>query len=130
MDNSPKNNQTAYLFDVDGVLTDLVEKDVTEKELFDFLIAFVKQGDLVTFNTGRSSGWVREKIINPLFEKIEHKEFITDIVTIAEKGGTWMTFDEQGLATRDKDSSMIVSQEVQQQIRRLVQDKYTDAMFF
>jgi hydroxymethylpyrimidine pyrophosphatase-like HAD family hydrolase len=130
MEQPARHFLTAYLFDVDGVLTDLVKKDVTEKELFDFLGTFVRQGDVVAFNTGRTTGWVNEKIIQPLFEKIEQKELIADIVTIAEKGGTWMTFDEQGVAKLDKDPSMTVPQEVKQQIKQLVQDKYTDAMFF
>jgi hydroxymethylpyrimidine pyrophosphatase-like HAD family hydrolase len=130
MEQPVRHFSTAYLFDVDGVLTDLVEKEVTEKELFDFLGAFVRQGDLVAFNTGRTTGWVNEKIIQPLFEKIEQKELIADIVTIAEKGGTWMTFDEQGVAKLNKDSSMTLPQQVRQAIKQLVQDKYTDAMFF
>lgn len=46
---------TAYLFDVDGVLTDPVEKRVDREEIFSEIISRLQSGQPVAFNTGRST---------------------------------------------------------------------------
>lgn len=130
MHSSPNNNQTAYLFDVDGVLTDLVEKQVTETALFSYLSSFLHKGDIVAFNTGRSAKWVKERIINQLFEKLDKKELLSDVIIVAEKGGVWMTFDDNATAHQEQDPSMAIPQEFNEQIKQLVEGKYNDAMFF
>lgn len=119
-----------YLFDVDGVLTDPVEKQVTEPELFSVLISLLRHGDLVGLNTGRSTEWMLDRIISPLLAKTEPKNLFSDVIAVGEKGGTWVTFDEQGVLNHDKNQAMIVPQELQDQIKQLVQEKYKDSMFF
>ena len=44
----------AWIFDVDGVLTNPTEKKIVELQIFDKLIEILKSGDIVGLNTGRS----------------------------------------------------------------------------
>ena len=120
----------AYLFDIDGVLTDPVEKRVTEPELFNALHTLLQQGDFVCFNTGRSITWIIERVINPFFDHVEQKELLKDVIAIAEKGGTWLTFDGEGAGTKEKDEALMVSSALREHVKHLVEKEYSDAMFF
>lgn len=119
----------AYLFDVDGVLSDPQEKQVTEPQLFDELIYLLIFGDIVCLNTGRSLVWMEERIINPLLEKIEDKKLLQRFIAIGEKGGSWMTFDEDGNKKHEIDRDITIPAALQQEVKQLIELKYADSMF-
>lgn len=50
--------QTAYLFDVDGVITNPTEKKITENSLLTILAEKLQANIPVTLNTGRSNEWM------------------------------------------------------------------------
>ncbi len=121
---------TAYLFDVDGVLTDPVEKRVIAPELFSLLLSLLQRGDLVAFNTGRSIEWVTERIIQPFWQSTDHRELFSEVIIVGEKGGAWTTFDHAGNQNHHKDQEMVVPPELNQQIRQLTGERYNESMFF
>ena len=120
----------AYLFDVDGVLSDPKEKRVTQEELFDELIYLLMFGDVVCLNTGRSLVWMEERVIDPVLEKIGDKKHLERFIAIGEKGGAWMTFDSEGKKYHEIDRTISVPQELQQEVRTLIENQYKDSMFF
>jgi hypothetical protein len=120
----------AYLFDVDGVLSDPVEKQVTEHELYDQIISRLQQGQPVGLNTGRSNAWMVERFITPLLEKIDDKSILANFVAIGEKGGTWITFDGEGNMQHGRSSAVAVPENLKEQVKQLVIGKYGESMFF
>lgn len=122
--------QVAYLFDVDGVLSDPVEKKVIEQDLFGQLQELLQQGNPVGLNTGRSTSWMLERIIHPFIASLDNKATLINFIAIGEKGGTWITFDSLGKMTHGEDTALAVPQAVKKAIKNLVKDKYSDAMFF
>lgn len=121
---------TAYLFDVDGVLSDPREKRVTEEGIYTSVIERLQRGEPVGLNTGRSTEWMEERIIRPILEKIQDKSVLANFVAIGEKGGTWITFDEQGNMHHGRAQAISVPEDLNERARRLVEEKYGDSMFF
>ena len=121
---------TAYLFDVDGVLTDPAEKQVTESALYERIIEKLQNGEVVGLNTGRSTAWMIERIIEPLQAMINDKSLLVNFVAIGEKGGTWITFDSEGSVHHGRVNSLSVPIEFHYKVKNLIEDKYSDCMFF
>ena len=99
---------TAWIFDVDGVITDPSEKRVSKPQILVHIANKLKLGEPVAFNTGRSSSWLIERVINPLLGMIEDKSVLENFIAVSEKGGCWATFDKDGTMQEDKDDSISV----------------------
>ena len=120
----------AYLFDVDGVLSDPVEKQVTEVGLFDQIIQLLQNQQPVALNTGRSTQWLMERFVARLLEKISDTAILTNFMIIGEKGGTWITFDETSAMHHGKAKDIAIPEAINKTVAKLVEQKYSDSMFF
>ncbi len=85
------------LFDVDGVLTDLLEKSAPEA-LIDNIAVLLSKGTPVALNTGRSTSWVEEKVVKKLRSKLPIGSDMSMLSIIGEKGNTWTTYTHIGEA--------------------------------
>lgn len=86
----------SFLLDIDGVVTNPVEKKVTEPEIFDHIIENLASGNPVALNTGRSNEWMIERVITPLNTRVEDKSILKNFFAVGEKGLTWTSFDSNG----------------------------------
>jgi hydroxymethylpyrimidine pyrophosphatase-like HAD family hydrolase len=119
----------ALLFDVDGVLSDPIEKRVTQPELLTEIADQLTQGNPIGLNTGRSAEWVSENILMPLLDKVNDITILQNLIVIGEKGGTWTTFNKQGEAHNGKVKNISVDDELKNKLSDLVTEKYADTMF-
>lgn len=103
-----KNINTAWIFDIDGVVTNPSEKKVKEPQILIYIVDKLKLKEPVAFNTGRSSSWLAERVINPLLQMIEDKNVLQNFIAVSEKGGCWITFDKNGTMQEHKDNSISV----------------------
>lgn len=85
-----------FIFDVDGVITNPVEKKVTETEIFTLLDHLLTLGNTVTLNTGRSNEWMIKRVINPFIKVLKDKTQLQRFFAVGEKGLTWVGFDNLG----------------------------------
>lgn len=122
--------QTAWIFDVDGVIINPSEKKVTEPEILDSIVRKLAVGEPVALNTGRSLVWIIDRVINPLLEKIKDKKILQNFLAVGEKGGTWITFTDDGEMQRHKDESISVSRSLRDKIRALIDSEFFESMFF
>lgn len=123
--------ETAWLFDVDGVLTDPEKKRVTQPEMFNELIKRLEKGEPIGLNTGRSLDFMITEILNPLESTISDRSLLRNVFAVGEKGAAWVTYDDNGERTINVDSSVSVPQEIQDQVRELAsQPPYSDIMFY
>lgn len=95
-----RNAEVAFLLDVDGVVTNPVEKKVTEPQIFDRIIENLTSGNPVALNTGRSNEWMIDRVIKPLHDRVTDKKMLHNFFAVGEKGLTWASFDTQGNLTR------------------------------
>lgn len=119
------------LFDVDGVVTDPKEKKVTDSAIYDEHIARLRTGDPICYNTGRSTGWVMERVVGPMIERMgDDTSALSNLLIVGEKGGTWGTFGEDGKLRFDAVATITVPDDLKDRVRGLIAEKYADVMFF
>jgi hydroxymethylpyrimidine pyrophosphatase-like HAD family hydrolase len=122
--------KVAWIFDVDGVITDPSEKVITEPKILDYIVQKLEANEPVALNTGRSLVWMIDRVINPLLEKVNNKKSLKNFFASGEKGGTWITFDENGKMEHHKDETISVPKSLQNAIRNLINSEFSDAMFY
>lgn len=93
---------TAWIFDIDGVVTNPSEKKVTEPQILDHIANKLKNGEPVAFNTTRSSSWLIEYVITPLLQMVEDKNVLENFIAVGEKGECWLTIDKNGAMQEHK----------------------------
>lgn len=119
-----------YIFDVDGVISDPKEKRPTIEGILDIIAYKLSKNEPVALNTGRSLSWMIERIITPLLLKVNDKKFLQNFFAVGEKGGTWLTFDKEGVQEEHKDASISVPSELQQKVRKLIKSDFSATTFF
>lgn len=129
--NTQNQPQTAWLFDIDGVLTDPEIKRVTLPGIFNELVSRLKKGEPIGLNTGRSLDFIITQILNPLELVIMDKNLLCNIIAVGEKGAAWIMYDASGEKTIHQDPSVCVPRELQIAIRELVsKPPYSETMFY
>lgn len=120
----------AYLFDVDGVLTDPEAKRIVLRDIFAELIKRLKRNEPVGFNTGRSLDFIIEQVLDPLEAEVKEAHLLQRIFAIGEKGGVWIFYDESGKRIIQIDKTIQISNKTQDEINKLVlKPYYSDLMF-
>ena len=117
------------IMDVDGVISSLKEKKA-KPEVLQHIARELKNGKPVALNTGRSLDWVLEKTLPPLINDSKIKKHLTNLIVVGEKGGTWMTFDKNGQPEVHVDETISIPQNLQRDIKDLVESKYARSMFY
>ena len=120
----------AYIFDVDGVITNPTSKKVEQPEILQKIANLLSQNNFVALNTGRSLTFVNEKVIEPLFEYISDKSKLENFLAIGERGGTWSNFDKDTKIEHHKDNSISTPLDLQKQIKELINKHYAKSMFY
>lgn len=118
----------AYIFDVDGVLTDPIQKQITRPELLTLLVKILAEDNTVALNTGRSLSWVVARIIIPLERIISDKSFFKNVIIVGEKGNTLLTYhngkwENQTLIPR-------ISATLETHIKQITESEFAQSMFF
>jgi hydroxymethylpyrimidine pyrophosphatase-like HAD family hydrolase len=123
--------KTAWIFDVDGVLTNPEAKQVLLTAIFDELSKRLQKGEPIILNTGRSVDFITRNILEPLSSRLSNQKYMEKLMTLAEKGAISITFDDSGKRIITIDHGMRISQELQDEIKAIVdQQPYSDTMFF
>jgi len=120
----------AYIFDVDGVISDPGEKRPTIQGVLDAIANKLSKNEPVALNTGRSLSWVLERVVAPLLLKTKDKTSLQNLFAVGEKGGTWLTFDKNGEMEQHKDDSISIPSELQNRVKQLVHDEFSDTTFY
>ncbi|QQS20183.1 hypothetical protein IPL85_01890 [Candidatus Saccharibacteria bacterium] len=118
---------TAYLFDVDGVLTNPTTKIVDREAIFTGLIDRLQAGLPVAFNTGRSTKWVVDNVVQPMLERASDPGILQNAIIVGEKGASWATFGEDGTPLYGIADSLSLPDTLSQAVDELA-SKYADTM--
>lgn len=132
MNPKPKQERivnTAWVFDVDGVISDLKDKKSNPKVLL-YIYEQLAKDIPVALNTGRGLPAVIEKVINPLLQNHSDKNFLKNLFVVGEKGATWLTFDKNGKPTKHVDLTISFPTLLRKSVKNLIASKYSHSMFF
>jgi hydroxymethylpyrimidine pyrophosphatase-like HAD family hydrolase len=84
---------TAYVFDLDGVITN-PENSQVNKDLLQHIHSLLSSNTLVAVNTGRSYDWVAGHLI-AFLEGKEDATLFSNLVVVCEKGGELVTWTDR-----------------------------------
>lgn len=116
------------LFDVDGVLSDPRDKYVKHPEILDVIKEKLQAGEPVCLNTGRSTSWVMENIVEHM-PNMDKRAF-ANLIIVGEKGGSWVIFDTDGHSQHGFAESLAIPDDVKAGVRKLIDEKYADIMSY
>lgn len=119
----------AWLFDVDGVITNPAEKKVTEEGLIEAIAGRLDKGEAVTLNTGRSISWMMDRVIRPIGKTVSDECKLDKFLAVGEKGGTWLSFQNEQWETH-VDEKISLPKSLQEEIRELIDTEFKDCMFY
>lgn len=117
-----------WVFDVDGIITDIGREKVTEPYILDFIIKILEKGESVAFNTGRGIDWVKNTVLIPLKDKIIHPNILSNLFVVAEGGGIKAVFNQDESLNIDIDKSLKMPADLDQEVKKLVKKKYSQTM--
>lgn len=120
---------TAWLFDVDGVITNPQEKRVTQPEILSQIAKRLESGEPVALVTGRSLDFMRERVIAPLRERLASDNGLDNFLAVGEKGGVWITYKD-GKEDEHIDSNIAISSSLIDDTRSIINADFSDSMFF
>ncbi|MFT4147337.1 MAG: hypothetical protein QM632_00870 [Micrococcaceae bacterium] len=116
------------LLDVDGPLASPITRKISIPSITQDLITCASYGIPVIFNTGRSDTFINEQVVQPLLEAGFPQE--ATMYAVCEKGGTWATITFRGMGKVEIDRDKAVPQNYIDAARTLVNNKYSEYMFF
>jgi hypothetical protein len=122
---------TAYLFDIDGVLTNPESKRVEQAEMLAQLVKRLERLEPVGVNTGRSLDFIMEQVLDPIESRIIDKKLVRHFFAIGEKGGACIVYNEDNQSIMQVDNSISVPEIIRAEVKFIVsQEKYSDTMFY
>ena len=118
----------AWLFDVDGVLTNPEEK-IANPQILSEIARRLENGDPVALATGRSTDFMRIRVVDPLKELLNNPNQLQNFLAVGEKGGVWMSYSE-GKEQENVDPEIYMPQELVKKVKSLIKEEFSDVMFF
>lgn len=121
------------LLDVDGPIASPVTRTIAIQSILDDLVSLAAAGVPIAFITGRSEQFIRERVIEPLFEN-----GLADALSqpgarmfgVYEKGGTWSAISPEGMSELQIDESVVPPAAYVAAIRELGEGEFSDVLFF
>ena len=118
----------AWLFDVDGVITDSEKRESVEVKVLNEILNRIKIGEPVALITGRGEKWLVDNVISQLEENMigEPRD---NLFISGEVGGVTIRYINSQRLT-EKDESLSLPKNVVEQAVALVKAHFSQAMFF
>lgn len=121
----------AWLFDIDGVLTEPALKRVRHEEILAELVARLRRGEPVGGNTGRALAFVEERLLAPLETRVDDARLLQDLFVAGEKGGVTLTYAADGRRRKEIDPSVVIGPRavLVEGVTDLVETRFGQTMF-
>jgi hypothetical protein len=71
-----------------------------------------------------------ERVVATIIERASNPAILRNLIVVGEKGGTWTTFTEAGEPVHCAVETISVPDALKDGVRTLIDDKYSDVMFF
>lgn len=123
-----KTTKNAWLFDVDGVITNPEQKRVTEPQILDEIAKRLQRNEPVALITGRNLEWVTDRVASQLETKVTEKKLLDNLFVSGEFGGSF-TIYRNGQRNQKVDEEIRVPQDIIEKAREIAA-KFSDSMFF
>ncbi|WP_370443681.1 hypothetical protein [Cryobacterium sp. M23] len=116
------------LLDVDGPIASPVSRTIATPSIITDLISLAGANVPIAFITGRSSTFIREKVVAPL--RAAGLPESMRMYGVCEKGAVWFPITAAGMGEIVVDDSVALPAAAVDMLRNLVADGFSDTMFF
>ncbi|WP_241976880.1 hypothetical protein [Cryobacterium sp. TMT2-4] len=116
------------LLDVDGPIASPVSRTIAIPSIITDLISLAGANVPIAFITGRSSTFIREKVVAPL--RAAGLPESMRMYGVCEKGAVWFPITAAGMGEIVVDDSVALPTAAVDMLRNLVVDGFSDTMFF
>lgn len=118
----------AWIFDVDGVLTNLKTKNVAEPKILTHMYNILAAGDIVALNTGRSLATVEDHVLKPFFKVVLDKSHLRNLFVVCEMGNVTATVKNAEITKRILDDPIL--SDFSDKIQEIIKEDFSECMFF
>jgi hypothetical protein len=116
------------LLDVDGPIASPITRTIATPSIVTDLVALAAGNVPIAFITGRSAAFIRDEVVARLLGAGLPSKF--RMYGVCEKGAVWFPITAEGMGRVVVDETVALPVAVVDELRRLVADDYSEAMFF
>jgi hydroxymethylpyrimidine pyrophosphatase-like HAD family hydrolase len=130
--NDKKNIRSAWLFDVDGVLSNVQTRTITQMELVAILIDKLQKGDPVALITGRGLTALQTMVIQPLKNFVKENEIdehILHLLFVSGEFGGVRLLHTNGNPVVSVDHNISLPEDLKKQLIAATKE-YEDVIYF
>jgi trehalose-phosphatase len=120
--------ENAWVFDIDGVITNPSEKEIKETEILTEIIKRLQKKEPVALVSGRAYSWIDRVVLQSLTNQIEDKALLDNLFVSAEFGGITIKY-ANGDRTKNIHHEEQLPQELTKKAKDLIQKHYKDIAF-
>jgi HAD superfamily hydrolase (TIGR01484 family) len=106
----------AWIFDVDGVITNSISRKVENTQLVDKLSEMLKKGERIAFITGRTSAWV-ESNATSFFPKD-----LLNMIFVSSEFSAVIVFHENGEQIKSVNKEAIIPEEIKKKAMKIAEE--------
>lgn len=117
-----------WIFDVDGVITNLQTRKVEHPEILDHIVQRLKSGEPVGIITGRELEWLRIGVVKEIENLVEDKNLLDLLCIECEFGGISVRH-ENGDSSKEKDKDFSIPQELISKLKEILSSEFGDVFF-
>lgn len=131
MNPKPEQERTvnsAWIFDVDGVITNPETKRVSDPKIYDEIIKRLQKKEPVALVTGRAHKWIIDRVVIEIENRIKDKHLLDNFFISEEFGGSYSIY-ENGVRKDFVNEPLSMSSEIPFEVKKIVEDKFSDSMF-
>ncbi|MGI8419061.1 MAG: hypothetical protein ACR2LN_00280 [Candidatus Levyibacteriota bacterium] len=119
----------AYLFDVDGVITDPVDKKITKPKLVEILARKLQDGTPIALISGRGLQFLTKQVVSVLEEHLDNhpemdRSLLDNLFVSGEFGGVYLIHN-QGLGEEKVNPDFSIPEKLRQQLNAKAEE-FTD----
>lgn len=116
----------AYLFDVDGVITDPATRSISKPQLVTHLITLLQKGNPIGIISGRGLIWLRSRVVKVLENYLDDhpmldRTILNNVFISGEFGGVTAHY-ENGERKESINKALILSQEIRNALEEKAKD--------
>lgn len=123
----------AYLFDIDGVITDPEDRIVKHPDLITYLVSYLYRGEPIGLISGRAISWQIDRVISLIENFVKNNPelpiTILDNLFVSGEFGGVVALYEKGKRVETIDKTFAIPQKLFEHLKKASQ-QFTDYVFF
>lgn len=122
------NPPNAWIFDVDGTISNPIEKRITQDQIIFEIAKRLEANQPVAFVSGRAMPWIQERVIERIAERVDNPSCLGNIFVSAEFGGVTGHFIGRNFVL-EVDQSIKLPVGIINEAGKIVNGKFVDSIF-